>query len=393
MTVNHQEKFWTAVVLLWLAGVGLRITILAIPPVIPMIRVEFHLSATEVGLLSSIPSALFAVAAVVGSALVARLGMLRALVGGLLIVALGSALRGLSVNFPVLFATSILMAAGVAVMQPVMPTTVRQWLPGHIGLGTAIYTNGLLVGEVFPVWLTIPYVLPMVGSDWRNSLVVWSLPVAMTAVVVYLFAPSSPAHRPTPEGRVPQWRPDWTSGLVWRLGVLFGCVNSIYFGTNAFLPIYLTSQGRPDLIGGALTALNLGQVPASLLLLVLARNLERRAWPFILSGVLSLLSVVGLVFLVGPSTVVWAATLGFSDAAALILGLSLPPLLCHSEDIARTSAAMFTVSYSGAVAIAIISGVAWDLSGVPSLAFVPLGICAVTLAASTIALRKKAELR
>jgi hypothetical protein len=53
--------------------------------------------------------------------------------------------------------------------------------------------------------------------------------------------------------------------------------------------------------------------------------------------------------MVGPATMVWAGLLGFSDASALIPGLTLPPLLCPPEDIARTSAGMFTISYSGAV--------------------------------------------
>src|SRR6266516_7817998 len=93
---DARHEMWPAIVLLWLAGNALRITILAVPPVIAMIRDEFALSATEVGLLSSIPPALFAIAALAGSLLVARLGVRGALVGGLALIALGSALRGSS---------------------------------------------------------------------------------------------------------------------------------------------------------------------------------------------------------------------------------------------------------------------------------------------------------
>ncbi|HEV2041527.1 MAG TPA: MFS transporter [Casimicrobiaceae bacterium] len=387
-----RREMWTAIVLLWLAGNALRLTILAVPPVIAMIRDEFGLNATEVGLLSSIPPALFAIAALAGSLLVARLGVRAALIGGLVLVAAGSAMRGLSTGYAVLFATTILMSAGAAIMQPIMPTTVRQWLPRRIGLGTAIYTNGLLVGEVFPVLLTIPLVLPMLSGSWRGSLVFWSAPVAIIAVVVYLFAPPAHAEPSTRAGAPRKWLPDWHVGLVWRLGGLFWCINAIYFIANAFIPIYLTSAGRADLIGDALLALNLGQLPASVLLLVTAGRLERRAWPYIASGVLSLLSLAGLVLMVGPTTVVWAALLGFSDAAALILGLTLPPLLCRPEDVARTSAGTFTLSYGGAVVIAVISGGAWDLSGIPALAFVPLALCAIGLTSIPVWLRRKNEL-
>lgn len=384
---------WIAALLLWLAGNGLRLTILAVPPVIAMIRDDLALSATEVGVLSSIPPAMFAIAALAGSLLVARLGVTAALVGGLLLVAFGSALRGLSTNFAILLATTIVMSAGVAIMQPIMPTTVRQWLPRRIGLGTALYTNGLLVGEILAVLLTAPLVLPLVGGDWRLSLVAWSAPIAIIAIVVYAFAPQSADHPHAAIGPARKWLPDWHIGLVWRLGALFLCVNGIYFSANAFLPIFLASRGESDLISHALLALNLGQLPASLLLLVVAGTLERRAWPYVASGVVSLASLAGIVWMTGPVTIFWAALLGFSDASALILGLTLPPLLCRAEDVARTSAGTFTLSYAGAVLMAVVSGAAWDLSGVPALAFLPLAAGAVALASISAWMWRTGELR
>src|SRR4051812_34687100 len=91
-----------ALLLLWLAGNCLRLTILAVPPVVATIRDDFGLSATQVGVLGSIPPALFAVAALAGSLLVARVGVNRALVGGLVIIAVGSAMRGASTSYLVL---------------------------------------------------------------------------------------------------------------------------------------------------------------------------------------------------------------------------------------------------------------------------------------------------
>jgi CP family cyanate transporter-like MFS transporter len=393
MTEAARGTRWRSLLLLWLCGIALRLTILAVPPVLPMIRADFHLSATEVGVLGSVAPALFALAALGGALLVARIGVRGALIGGLLVVTLGTALRGVAFGFPVLLATSVVMCAGVAMMQPVMPTTVRHWLPlRDIGLGTAIYTNGLLVGEVIPVVLTLPVVVPALGGGWRAALAFWAVPTALIAWAVYAFAPRFADPFQAARGTPRKWLPDWHRGLVWRLGVLFACVNAIYFGTNAFIPIYLTSQGRPDLISGALTALNFGQIPASLLLLAAARHLERRAWPYVVSGMLSLLSFGGLVFLVGPATWLWAGLLGFSDAAALISGLTLPALLCKPEDVARTSAGVFTLSYGSAVLIAVLGGALWDMSGVAGLVYLPFAVCAALLAIITLVMRRKREL-
>lgn len=390
----RETSIWLPLALLWLAGIALRITILAVPPVIPAIRTEFHLSATEVGLLGSIAPALFACAAMGGSVLVARIGVRGALVGGLAIVAVGTALRGFSFDFTWLLLASVIMAAGVAIMQPVMPTTVRHWMPStHIGLGTATYTNGLLIGEVIPVYLMLPVIVPLMNESWRGALAIWAVPVALTALFVQLRAPrfQDPfaALRATPR----KWMPDWRRGLVWRLGILFCCINAIYFAVNAFIPVYLANEGRPDLISATLTALNFGQIPASLLLLVIARRLERRAWAYVASGLVSLAAIIMLVFSVGPLTPLWAGILGFADAAGLVLGLTLPPLLCAPEDVARTSAGVFTLSYGGAVGIALVAGALWDATGLAWLTFAPMAACAVVLAAITIVLRARHELR
>src|SRR5665213_3591825 len=82
--------------LLWLAGNALRLTILAVPPVIPLIRLDLGLSETAVGIVSGLPPILFALAAVPGSLLIARFGTLPTLIAGLLLGAAATVLRSTS---------------------------------------------------------------------------------------------------------------------------------------------------------------------------------------------------------------------------------------------------------------------------------------------------------
>ncbi|MBI4366017.1 MAG: MFS transporter, partial [Deltaproteobacteria bacterium] len=270
----------TALLPLWLGGVGLRLTILAVPPVIPLIHDELNLSATQIGILTGLPSMLFAFAAVPGSLLIARLGVRTALMTGLIIAAIGSALRGALPDIGWLYAMTIAMGAGVAIMQVTLPPAVRAWLPSRIGFATAVYTNGLLIGEILPVALMLPLVLPLVGGSWQWGFVVWSVPVAVIALVVMVMAPRlGPTNASA--GLRRRWWPDWSNALVWRLGIMLGTVNATYFATNAFLPDYLRSNGQSEWISAALTGLNVGQLPASFLLLAVAGRLERKAWPYV----------------------------------------------------------------------------------------------------------------
>jgi CP family cyanate transporter-like MFS transporter len=160
---------------------------------------------------------------------------------------------------------------------------------------------------------------------------------------------------------------------------MLGTTNATYFATNAFLPDYLRGNGQGDWISAALTGLNIGQVPASLLLLAFAHRLERKAWPYVGCGLLCVLSTCGIVFGSGAWVVAAATVQGFANAVILILILALPPLLSASDDVHRVTAAMFTISYSCAVIVPVISGVAWDLSGTASLAFAPIAICGIIL--------------
>lgn len=386
---SSQRQFLLSVFLLWLAGIGLRITILAVPPVIPPIRMDFGMSETQVGILTGLPPVLFACTAVLGSLLIARFGALTTLIAGLLTTAAGSALRGMVPDAMLLYAATIVTGFGVAIMHPSLPPLVRGWLPHRIGFGTAVFTNGLLVGEILPVALTIPVLLPQVGESWRVSFVIWAIPVALIALIIALLAPRSARVRQnTPQ----RWWPDWKDPLIWRLGIALGSVNATYFSANAFLPDYLHHIGRPDLVSAALTALNLGQIPASFLLLAVAGRLERAIWPHVVCGAGSLAAIIGVATLPGMGIVICAAVLGFFAAAILILMLALPPLLARPDDVHRVAAAMFTISYSCAVITPVFSGLLWDLTGLAWSAFVPLGACAIILMAlaPTIRLKPKA---
>ncbi len=362
-------------ILLWLVGNVLRLSILAVPPVIPALRSELHLSGTDVGILTGLPVILFAAAALVGSRLVARIGVMAAVVTGLMLTALGSALRGLTPDAPTLLAATALMGVGVAVTQPAMPALVNQWLPRNIGLGTGTYTNGLLVGEILPVAL-FPLLFSVLGQSWRATFVCWAVPIAAIAVLVLVTAPREQGKRTTGPQR---WWPDWPAREILRLGVIFAGASALYYDSNAFLPDYLISAGRPDLINQALTALNAGQLPASLLLIGFARHLERKVWPFILTGLMCIGCIGIIVVTAGAVIVAATAVLGFAIGAAFALGLTLPPLLSATAEVARVSAAMFTISYASATAIAVIGGVAWDLTGIERFAFLPIALSALPL--------------
>jgi CP family cyanate transporter-like MFS transporter len=177
-----------ALVLFWLAGMAMRLPLLVVPPVIPLIHDDLHMSETQVGALIGMPLIMFALAAVPGSLLIARLGVLAVAVIGLFVTALAAAARGAAIEVWTLYAATVLMGFGIAILQPAMPTLVRAWTARRMWLATAIYTNGMMIGVTLGPTLTIPLVLPLVGGSWRRDLMLWAAPGLLAALAYAVVA-------------------------------------------------------------------------------------------------------------------------------------------------------------------------------------------------------------
>jgi CP family cyanate transporter-like MFS transporter len=369
------------VCLLWLAGVAMRMTLLVIPPVIPQVHDQLRLSETQVGLLVGLPLAIFAIAAIPGSLLIARIGATVAVTIGMAIAAIAGGARAAAIDVWTLYAAAIVSAFGVAIMQPGMPTLVRQWLPGRIAVGTIGYSAGMLMGAMLPAVFTIGFVLPAVGGNWRLDVVLWAVPALLMAPVFFLLSPRSRDGRDRLAAGSGSWWPDWKNPLVWLLGFTFASNNSTYFVTSAFIGDYLVTLGKPELLGPALGWLNGSQIFAVAVLLLTANRLQLRAWPFLVFGPIMLAAFVALVvFTTSPLAIAAAmAVVGVAAAVTMTAILALPALLVAPPDVPRTAAGMFTVSYTCAVIIPTISGALWDLTGKPWTVFVPILICCVTL--------------
>jgi CP family cyanate transporter-like MFS transporter len=362
--------------LLWLAGISLRVTVLAIPPLIPEIHHSLRLSETAVGALSALPILLLAAAAIPGSLLIARVGARRALILGLTMLAVAGALRGVGTSVLVICAMTFVMGMGIAISQPALPSLVRQWFAHWSGPATAIYSNGYLIGELAPAALTASVLLPAMGGAWALALASWSIVPAATAVAILLAAPHE-SRAPT-EAAV-RWWPDWRNPVTWRLGLILGCASVSYWGANAFIPDYLRVSHHTQLITPALTALNVSQLPASVLVLLLPGVLIGRRWPFLLAGLLTVVVTLGL-RQGGGWVIALGGVIGFASAVVFVLVLALPPILAGERDVHHVSAAIFTISYTCPFLGSFLGGALWDLSGVSIAAFTPLVAAGLTMA-------------
>jgi len=105
---------------------------------------------------------------------------------------------------------------------------------------------------------------------------------------------------------------------------------------------------------------------------------------------LSLVSMAALGLLLVPLPwlqILGSGILGFAAAFALILTLALPPILADARDVHRLSAGMFVIGYFTAFLVPLLGGVAWDATGVPATAFLPIVLGAAMVLAVAARLR------
>ncbi|KAA1174499.1 MFS transporter [Marinobacter salinexigens] len=352
-------KLLPVAVLLWLAGVYLRVPVLVAPALAPFISEELGLSQTLTGALTTLPILMLAAGAMPGSLAISRIGPRNTLALAMVIMVIGSAGRGLVPDISTLMIASAVMGFGVAMMQPALPALLPRWLePHHLALGSAIYMNGMLMGEFIGAGITLPVLMPMVDNSWRAAMIAWSLPALLVAAALYL--PKRDRGRPS---RKTAWLPDWSNPLTLRIGLLLGLSGSMFFGLNAYMGNLLEQQGRLDLLPETLFWYNAAQVIASLIMLKMARAWVGRRTLIITMAVLSIAGTAGTVLLEGWWFIVSATLMSCVAGILLILLVALPPLLVSPEETGRLSAGNFLIGYTLAFSIPMLGGLLADWTG------------------------------
>ena len=353
-------------VLLWLAGVYLRIPVLVAPPLAPFISDELGLSQALTGALTTLPILMLAVGSMPGSLAIARIGPRNTLALAMVIMVIGSAGRGLSPDTVTLMLTSAVMGFGIAMMQPSLPALLPRWLePRHMAIGSAIYMNGMLMGEFLGAGITLPLLMPLMENSWQQTLIAWSLPALVIAVIAFLPRQREDTSSSTQVDEK-SWMPDWKNPFLWRIGLMLAASASLFFGTNAYLGSLLEERAELNKLEAAFFWFNVAQVAASLLMLVMMNHWVARRQPLIASTLLSLAGMLGLLMTSGWLSIAFAFFLSFWAGVLLILLVALPPQLLPGRQAGRLAAGAFTLAYGLSFLIPLLGGRLADWTGQPS---------------------------
>lgn len=381
-----QSRPYGVLAVLWLVGWTLRVPILSAPPLATPIAETYGLGETAEGALTMPPVVTVALGAVPAAWIIARFGLRTAIVAGMLVMTAASVARGQVPSAQALFIASAIMGFGVAVFQTALPAATRVWTPGHVALGSAVYLNGMMLGELSGAGLTLPIVLPMAGGDWRAALVLWAVPILLIVLLVAVVrvpkVPSTNAQSALPglsrDGSLPRWN----DPRVWQYGLLLASSVVAFFVVNAYAGSILQVRGEQDAAEGFHFAYNAMPLAASFAILLVPGRVGSRL-PIALAAVLTAVGLTGFMLLEGWGSWISALVAGFAATIELILLVSLPPAIASGLAVTRLSAGMTLIGFSVAFALTLLGGWVADGSGrvetalIPSLVFIVLALGAL----------------
>ncbi len=374
--------------ILWLVGWTLRVPILTAPPLATNIANSFGLGEASIGALTMLPIVAVAFGAIPAAWVITKFGLRVAIVGGLICAGAASVGRGQVPSAELLFFASVIMGLGIAVCQTALPLATRTWTPTHLALGSTVYLNGMMAGELSAAGLTRPIILPLANFDWRIALILWTVPILIVAILVLLSRPR-PANtddssnlpdsqNPSPVTSIPSLR----DRRVWQYGILLGSSVLAFFIINAYSGSVLKARGESEALSALLLAYNTTPLLASLCLLLVPHWIGKRA-PIAISGIAAVIGLAG--FIIFDSWLSWISALlvGYAATVKTILLISLPPKIANGTAVTRLSAGMTLIGFSLAFITPLIGGWIADTTGTvvvalyPALAFLIIGLSAL----------------
>ena len=235
--INHKSTNWLLFFAIILVSFCLRPSITGVGPLIPAIREDLDLSNSWAGFLTTLPLLAFATFSLFSSAIGNRLGYVRAILLGLIILTIGLLVRVQAGVFWLYLGTA-LTGVGIVICNVLLIPLIKSKLPHMIGLTTSAYTTGLSLFAAVGTGVSIPLAL---AFGWRGSLLSWIVLVVLTIIV---WIPQVKKNRITAnEVDEPKGNNVWKSKLAWQVSMFMGLQSFIFFTLIAWLPDMLITKG------------------------------------------------------------------------------------------------------------------------------------------------------
>ncbi|WP_051435514.1 MFS transporter [Shewanella fidelis] len=326
-----------------LIAISLRSPITGVGPLLDAISNELHLSATQAGMLTTLPLLVFAFFSPVASKIGTKRGLEQALMLALLFIVAGLLVRSAG-NALGLYVGTTVIAAGIAIANVLLPSLVKRDFPTHIAIVTSIYVLMMGAGSAISAGLAIP--LSDLASQFSVSFIPsWAFSLGclllFPIIAILLWLPQMSHHNvPTKDTeQVDSHSYLWREASAWHITLFLALNSFLMYIFISWLPTILVDNGyshhQAGVVHGVLQLFT--AVPALVLIPFMSKLKDKRLLSFSLTF-MAFIAIIGLIVM-PHMAMLWAVLFGFGAGGGFIVALTLISL--------RTSTAKQAAALSG----------------------------------------------
>jgi len=297
---------------------------------LPEIRDVLGLSPTGASLLTTLPVVCLGLFSPLAPRLAQRYGTERTLLGVVVILALGTALRGLS-SIPLLFLGTALAGGCIAVGNVLLPGLVKRDFPDRAALMTGCYTMALCAGAASAAGLTLP-IEHVLGGSLDGSLAIWALPALLVAL---LWLPQVLASRRQVKRTGFRVEGLWRDRLAWHVTLFMGLQSALAYCVFGWLVPILRERGLDGVTAGAIVSVSVMVQAASCLVAphLAVRGKDQRLINVTLCG-FAVVALLGLLFAPLSTVWFWAVLQGIGQGGLIAVAMTVIVLRTRDSHMA-----------------------------------------------------------
>jgi CP family cyanate transporter-like MFS transporter len=303
---------------------------------LPEIRRALGLSSLGAGLLTTLPVVCLGLFSPLAPRLARLIGIEKTMLGVLLLLALGTALRGL-VQAPALFLGTALAGACIAIANVLLPGLVKRDFPRQSALMTGLYTMALCGGAAGAAGLTLP-IEKQLGGSMGAALAAWALPAAIVAVL-WLPQVAKGARRPLQNSVHVEGL--WRDGLAWNVTLFMGFQSALAYSVFGWLVPILRERGLDAVVAGSVVSMSVMiQAMACLAVPHIAVRGKNQSVINLTLCMLAVIALIGLLFAPLSTVWVWAALQGIGQGGLIAAAMTVIVLRSRDPHVAAQLSSM-----------------------------------------------------